>query len=253
MAKTIANCTMWVDDVNIQSQVNQVTIQSSAAELDVTTFANAGMARAGGLKDGVISASGFWEVAQEPDLSLFGDVGTNVPITVALTRAAAAGDPAYLMCATLAQYGGIGGKVGNPLAFSLRGAQNAGSTSSSGNAGRLAQGILAENRVAVTASGNGNIYGPLAIPATALQRMVAALHLSAFSGTPTFTLALRSAATIGMASPTVRATFNAINTLTGSQILEVAGPITDQFWQFTWTVAGGSPSVTFAASLGLAS
>jgi hypothetical protein len=251
MAKTIANCTMWVDDVQIASQVNQVSIQSTAAEVDVTTFANAGMARLGGLRDGVISASGFWEATPDPDFSLFGDVGTNIPMTVALTRNSVAGDPAYLMCALVAQYGGIGAKVGNPLAFSLRGAQNAGSTSSSGNAGRLAQGILAESRT-VSASGSGNIYGPLAIPSTTLQRMVAALHLTAFSGTPTFTLSLQSAATVGMGSPTTRATFTAATSATASQILEISGPITDQYWQFLWTVSGGTPSVTFAASLGLA-
>lgn len=252
MAKTIANCTMWVDDVQIASQVNQVSIQKTAAELDVTTFANASMARVGGLKDGVISASGFWESTPDPDFTLFGDVGANLPITVALTRNAVAGDPAYLMCALIAQYGGIGAKVGNPLAFSLRGAQVAGSTSSSGNAGQLAQGILAENRIA-TVTGNGTIYGPLAIPTTSLQEMVAAIHVTALSGTaaPTLTVSLQSAAAVGFASPTTRATFTAL-TATGSQILEIDGPITDQYWRFAWTISGTTPSFTFAAALGLA-
>jgi hypothetical protein len=253
VAKTIANCTFWLDTVAIASQVNQVTIQSSAKEVDVTTFANVGMARLGGLKDGVISAAGFWESNPDPDFTLFGDVGANVPMTVALALNAQAGAPAYLMCAQIAQYGGLGGKVGNPLAFSLRGAQNAGGGGSSGNVGRLAQGVLAENRI-ITATGSGIIYGPLVPPANALQKMVAALHVTAVAGSagPSLNLALYSAATAAFTSPTLRASFNAVTTAVASQILEVPGPITDQYWGFAWTVAGTLPSYTIAASLGLA-
>jgi hypothetical protein len=253
MAKTIANCTLWLDTLAIASQVNQVTIQASATEEDVTSFGNAGMARLPGLKDGVISAAGFWEANPDPDFTLFQDVGVNVPITVAMGLNAAPGAVAYLMCAELAQYGGIGAKVGKPLAFSLRGAQVAGNTSASGNAGRLAQGFLAESRL-ITASGSGLIYGPLVPPATALQKMVAAVHVLAAAGSagPSLTMALYSATTAGFGSPTVRATFNAATTTPTSQILEVAGPITDQYWAFAWTVTGGAPSYTVAASFGLA-
>ncbi len=256
MAKTIANCTMWLDDVNIASQVNQVTIQSTATELDVTTFANAGMARQGGLKDGVISAAGLWESAGavgDPDFSLFADVGTFIPITVAMGLNAQAGAVAYLMCAELAQYGSIGAKVGNPLAFSLRGAQSAGNSGTSGNAGRLAQGVLADNRI-VTATGNGAIYGPLIPPANSLQKMVAAIHCSAVSGSagPTLTIGLYSAVTAGFTSPTLRGSFNVLTTATASQILEVPGPVTDTYWAFAWTVTGTLPSYTIATSFGLA-
>lgn len=247
MAKTLANCTIWLDDVNIASQVNQVTIQQSAKEIDATTFANAGMARLGGLEDAVISCAGLWESLPDPDFSIFGDVGLNVPITVALAQNAAAGAPAYLMGAELAQYGGIGGKVGNAMAFSLRAAQNLSLAS-----GKLAQGILAENRTGISATGNGSIYGPLAVPANSIQTMVAALHCTAASGTtPSMTIALQSATTGGFGSPTTRATFNAL-TGVGSQIISIQGPITDAYWRFIWTISGTGPSFSFAASLGLA-
>jgi hypothetical protein len=247
MAKTIANCTMWVDDVQIASQVNQVSIQSTAAEADVTTFANAGMARLGGLKDGVISASGFWESNPDPDFSLFGDVGSLVPVTVALARNAPEGTTTYSMCAQIAQYGGIGAKVGNPLAFSLRCAQ---STSDIGsgpvNNGRLAQGVLAVNRTA-SANFTSAIYQ---LPAPALlQGIVLAVHVSALTAGATLTVQLSSSASPSMSSPTVHDT-SGFAPPSGSDVIQIAGPLTDIYWQISVGFTGTSPSATLAASIG---
>jgi hypothetical protein len=249
MAKTIANCTIWLDDVAIASQVNQVSIDVSAAELDVTTFANAGQARLAGLLDGVISVAGLWEAAPDPDATFFADVGKYVPVTVAMARNAAAGAVAYFMHAEIAEYKGIGAKVGNPLAFSLKAAQKDRDYSGTTNTGaRLAQGVLAENRT-VTTSGNGNVYGPL--PAPVIQQAIAAVaHVTAVSGTgPSLTLTLRSSASNAMTSPTTRLTFGPFGS-TGSACGQVDGSITDTYWQFIWTVSGTTPSFTFAASLG---
>jgi hypothetical protein len=249
MAKTITNCTLWLDKLAISSQVNQVAIQASAAELDITTFGNSGQARLAGLLDGVISAAGFWESNPDPDQTFFADTGGVVPVTVALVPNAAAGARAYLMGALLAEYKGIGAKVGNPLAFSLKAAQKDRDYSGTIFTGaRLAQGYLAENRT-ITTTGSGNVYGPLAAPLIQ-QALVAALHVTAVSGTtPSLTVNLISSAVIGMTSPTTRMSFNPF-TAVGSAMGQVDGPITDTYWQFTWTVSGSTPSFSLAASLG---
>ena len=252
MSKTIANCTLWLDSVAIASQVNQVTIEQSAAELDITNFSNVGQARLGGLKDGVISAAGFWEANPDPDFTIFGDVGSNVPVTVALARSAPVGTVAYLMNALLAEYGGIGAKVGNPLAFSLKCGQGGSNLPlvATTNSGRLAQGVLAINSV-ITAAGSSAVYGPLPAPVL-LQSIVASVHvIGAIVGGGTFSLSLSSSASISMTSPTVRATFGAPGfTTAGSDIAEIPGPITDTYWQFNWNLTGTSPSATVAAALG---
>lgn len=256
MAKTLANCSIWLDTVAVASQINQVTIQASATEEDVTTFANVGMARLGGLKDAIISAAGYWEANPDPDFTIFSDVGGgangNIPITVGLAQNAPVGTVAYIMGALLAQYGGIGAKVGKPLAFSLRAAQVAGNINGPDN-GRLAQGLVAVNG-AITASGSSAIQGPVPVPTTAQQAIVAALHVTGMSGGASLLVSLQSAATVGFASPTTRFTFNAVSGVNAAQCVEVPGPITDQYWRFAWTVTGGSsPSFTVAASFGLAS
>ena len=248
MAKTIANATIWLDSLAIASQVNQVAIDVSAPELDITTFGNAGNARLAGLRDAAISIAGLWEANPDPDATFFADVGKLVPITIATALNAPAGTVAYLMGAQVAQYGGIGAKVGNPLAFSIKASQGGRTLGNSGNAGRLAQGKLAESRT-VTASGSGTVYGPLPAPAL-MQAMIAAAHVTAVSGvSPSLTLTLKSANNIGMTSPTTRATFGPY-TAVGSGCSEMAGPITDTYWQFSWTVSGTGPSFTFAAALG---
>lgn len=249
MAKTIANCTMWLDHLAIASQVNQVSIEHSAAELDVTTFANAGQARIAGLRDGVISAAGLWESNPDPDFTLFADVGALLPVTVALARNAPEGTVAYLMCSELSKYGGIGAKVGNPLAFSLQCGQSESQVGSAPiNNGRLAQGVLALSRTTTAASGTSAIIGPLPAP-TLGQGVVWAAHVVALSAGATLNFSLNSSATSGMGSPTTRATSGPY-TAVGSDIIEIAGPITDTYWQVSWTLTGSSPSATIAVSLG---
>jgi hypothetical protein len=253
MAKTIANATIWLDKLAIASQVNQCSIDASAAEQDITTFANAGKARLMGLNDGVISVAGFWEANPDPDATFFVDTSTNAvyPVTVAIGRNAAAGAVAYLMGAQVVKYGGIGAKIGNPLAFSLKAAQSDRDYTQNQFSGvKLAQGVLAENRTAVTATGSGNIYGPLPAPSLQGSGIACAIHVTAASGgTPSITFVLKSANNVGMAGATTRATFNAI-TAPGSALVQLDAPITDTYWQLSWTVSGSTPSFNFAASLG---
>lgn len=255
MAKTIANCTILFDKRDFSGQMNQVSIEQSAAELDTTNFGNVGQARIAGLRDATISVAGLWEDTADPDAVIQADIASNVPITVALAKVAPEGTVAYVMNALIAQYGKLGAKVGNPLAFTLKCAQGGSSLplAASSNSGRLARGQLALSRT-ITANGNSAVIGPLPAPAI-LQSIVAAVHVLAATGGGTLSIQLNSSAVVGMTSPTTRATFGAGGgttfTAAGSDIAEIAGPIADTYWQFTWTITGGtSPSFQIGASLG---
>jgi hypothetical protein len=81
------------------------------------------------------------------------------------------------------------------------------------------------------------------------QKLVANLHVTAFSGT-SLAVIVRSAALTGMGSPTTRITFTTATAVT-SENKEVAGAITDQFFDISYTVTAAT--ATFAVSLGIRS
>ena len=237
MAKTLANSAIWIDTQAVASSVNQVAIQATAAELDVTTLADQAIRRLPGLSDSVISASGFWDSA-EPDNTLFGDLGSNIPVTVG-EALGVEGSTAYLLNALMSSYG-PNGKIGGALGFSLKAAGAAG----------LGQGILHLNRTMIT-TGTSTVAQLPAVPGNGAA-LVASLHVTAASGTtPSVTVTVRSANNVGMSGSTLRATFNAFATI-GSQLIYVPGPITDTYWQATATITGGTPSFTLASALGVA-
>ena len=84
------------------------------------------------------------------------------------------------------------------------------------------------------------------------ERLYASLHVLAASGTtPTLDVIVQSDTT-GFPSPTSQITFTQVTTTLGAQWgTSVAGPITDDFFRVNFTIAGGSPSYTFAVTVGI--
>lgn len=236
MSKLIANAAIWFDGQAIASSVNQISIETSADMVDVTTMADSARRRLGGLQDSTISASGFWDAA-EPDNTIFGDVSTPVPITIGVSFGAA-GNTAYVLKAMVASYA-PNGNIGAALGFSVKGAGTDG----------IGQGVIALNGT-VTTTGSSAVYQLPAIPAGG--QLITAIHISAASGTtPSILVTVKSANNVGMAGATTRATFTSA-TAVGSQYLAVIGPITDTFWRVDYTVAGTTPSFTIAAPVAVA-
>lgn len=100
-----------------------------------------------------------------------------------------------------------------------------------------------------TATGSGSVVQLGAVPAG--RSIWAALHvLSATGTTPSITVTLQSATTLGFGSPTTRATFSA-QTARGTAFLQTLGPITDQYWRMSYTISGTTPSFLVAGSAGI--
>jgi hypothetical protein len=118
------------------------------------------------------------------------------------------------------------------------------------SSGGYARGVYLLNPgTARTATGTATIVQVGAVPAG--RSMWAGLHvLSAAGTTPSFTAVLQSAAAVGFASPTTRATFTAA---TGryTEFQRIAGPITDAFWRISYTISGTTPSFLVAATVGI--
>lgn len=238
MAKTLANVAIWLDSFEITSSTNKVSIDKTAVELDATVFGDTSLRRMGGLDDAVISAAGFLDWV-DPESTLFRNVGQlpEVPVSVVM-GGKVIGNLAYFMQAEISQLS-IDEKIGEIAPFTVKAA----------GSGRLCNGFLAQDGL-VSANGNSAVY-QLTAPA-AMQAVGAAIHVEAFAGTaPTLTVILQSAATLGFASPTTRASFNVVNGVLASQYVEAVGPITDQFWRLAWTIGGSAgPSFTFTGLVG---
>lgn len=110
--------------------------------------------------------------------------------------------------------------------------------------------VLHASGVARTATGSGTVVDFLAGP-VAGQQAFANLHVVSLAGTsPTLTVTVQSATTLGFGSPTTRGTFTVANAI-GGQSLKIASPGTDRYWRVGYTITGtGSPSFLFLTSLG---
>lgn len=223
------------DGLDLSCSLNQVVLDHSADALDNTRLCDTTRKRVGGLKMSALGAAGFFEAAQ-PDASLFAASGVaDKLITVGPSQTP--GDLAYFMRALLGDFTPIAGGVGELAGFELE---------AGCSAGGLVRGTLMELRTE-TASGNGTIR-QLGAVATG-KRLSAGLHVLAASGsTPSLIVKVQSDDAVGFPSPTDRITFNSAAAV-GSQFADLAGPITDDYWRIVWTIAGGTPSFKFAASL----
>lgn len=238
----------YVGGLDVTGQSNQIELDATAVSLDATTYGSAGwMTRAGGLKGHKVQANGFFAAGavaglDQQDDRMWGDLigGVSVPITVVPTSGAV-GSLAYAGRILDVDYKTFG-KIGDLMPFQLTGNSD----------GPLARGaILHPQGTARTTTGNGT---GVQFPALALgQKMYMALHVLSVSGTtPSLTCTVQSDTSNAFAAPNTRASFTAVTTTTGAQLLVAAGPITDTWWRINWVIAGTTPSYLFAASAGIA-
>ena len=101
---------------------------------------------------------------------------------------------------------------------------------------------------AVAATGNGASQQLRAVSASYMA--FATLHVTAVTGTATFIGRIESDNIAGFTTPTTRANFAAVvGPALGSELVQIAGPVTDDWWRFAWTISG-TGTVTFAAAIG---
>lgn len=233
---------IWLSSADLSGYSNKITLPVVVEALDSTTFASDGWKeRVGGLIDMSGSVEGFWEAGDDtmPDDLFWSGLGGNAHPLTCVPSGGDAGDVAYLTKVFEARYD-LSGQMGQLVAWAV---------DLQGNAS-VARGQIAHAATAVTSSGTGTAIQVGAV-ATG-QRMYANLHALAVTGaSPAMTVTVQSAASSSFTSATTRITFTSVTDV-GGQASSVVGSITDQWWRVLWSVAGTTPSITFAVALGVA-
>lgn len=230
----IAAQRVWLSELDIRDHIQRVGLVVQAATPDDTVLGlDTVRALSGGLRRALIEHGGLWD-ADPLDTRLAALVGAAAPWTIGVLTGAET-ETCYLTEAVVRDYTPVRGEVGDAAGFQL----------SLDSSAPVVRGALLAQRTAA-ASGNGPAVQLGAVGSG--QRLYAALHLTALTGT-SLAMKIQSAPTSGFSSPTDRLIFSAATGAIGIWAAPVAGPITDTWWRATWTLTGTSS--TFAVAAGI--
>jgi hypothetical protein len=116
MAKIVlVDCVVKVNNVDLSDHVNQVTINSSAAEVETTAFGTGHVTRVGGLKDDSVSLTFHQDfAATEVEATIGGLVGTLGTVTILPAGSAVSGtNPSYACSVLYTEWSPLDGSVGD--------------------------------------------------------------------------------------------------------------------------------------------
>jgi hypothetical protein len=219
-----------------------VSLSTEVQALDTTALSTSGNTTLiAGNKSGSVSLEFMQDFAEGTvDDTLYPMLGT-AGVVKSICTASADGSDAYLLKSIPLSYTPITGAVGE-LAM--------GSISGSSSTGPVVRGLLIHpSNVARTSSGTGTGRQLGAVAAD--KAVYAAIHVIAASGTsPTLDVIVQSDDNSGFTSPTTRLTFTQATGKT-SQLLSLAGAVTDDYWRVSYTIGGSTPSFTFAVTVGV--
>lgn len=223
---------------DITGDHNQTMVDIKADMLEKTVFGNTTHIFKPGLFSAEASGSGFvqFDDSTTPmavDGNLFAEIGASAKV-FSLAENTTHGSVAYLFKAVADKY-----------AWTLKNDELGKFEFSAKAADEWARGRLMVPLASKTSSAAGTEY-LLGAVATG-KRLYASLHVTAFNATSLAVL-VRSAALTGMGSPTTRITFTSATGVT-SEFSSVAGPITDTYFDVSWTLVG--TSATFAVCVGI--
>jgi len=228
-----------IDDYEITSDTNAIAINYGAELKDCTVFGNDTRTNKGGLKTVQVQISGFYD-ANTQDLESFADIGvSDKPISI-MAEGITVGDVSFFFNAVAGEYS-FGESVGELNKFDL----------GAGAQGDLIRGVLAHDATE-TASGTGTAIQLGAVSST--QKLVAVLHVlsSAGSGDQTLDVIVESDDNAGFTSGITQLTFTQATTSGTSQVIELDGANTDDYYRASFTIAGtGSPSFQFVVLFGV--
>lgn len=247
MAKfTLQNVRLFIDSADLTTVNNKVELSAEAEEKESTAFVATGSAwkeSLAGIRSVSMSASGQWEAADasKVDNVGFADIGTVKPWTVC-PATAALGSLAWFTGFMASSYQ-VGGAVGDVAPWSAQGKGNWPLVR-----GLVLQPPTATAGVSMTGTGVRIIGG---VPSG--QSLYAALHVMSVTGTasPTFASFVESDDNAGFTTPVHRINFATV-TAAGSQILRLAGPLTDDYFRIYADVTGTGPSFLVFAAFGIA-
>jgi hypothetical protein len=248
--QTYTNAKLWYGGYDLSSDHSEVALTNGVELETEPAFGDGVKTVYAGLRVADFGAAGHLNTAlSEPQL--FANVSGILPITVAPGMPGGLeGEIAYFLQALQSEFNPIAGISVGKMAKFRAAAKAQGS--------HWVRGTVLRNALAApgdAASGNGTVFNLGAVPVG--QFIYAAAHVIAVVGgtTPTLTLALQSAPTVGFASPTTRYTFPVFNVagIPGfGWMPPIPGPITDAFWRLVFTITGAPTGFQYAAVAGIA-
>ena len=236
----LTDATIWIAGYDFTGDSNQVSLASSADELDVTTFGSGGYrSRIGGLKSVDMQLGGFWQSAtlNAVDPQVFTNLGVaDRVITVAPDDAETT--PCYMFQGGKFSYERFGA-IGEATPFSCN--------------------ILSSNGVGMVrgqvAKAKGNVSAPAVLGSvvnlgapTAAQFVYAAVHV--FSAGTTMTLILESDTAANFPSTQTRATIGPITAAGGTWMTRVPGALAGEtHWRLSISAITGTFQVAAAIAV----
>jgi hypothetical protein len=236
VAEIMRDAGLWVREFDLQRSMNRVEFSLDYPAVDCTTFGSGGRTFAIDVPRAPFTAAGY-PINDAADTALFDLAGeTDLTLTAAVEREI--GAVAFTGSILDTRYSS------NFAIGAVRGFEMAGEMSRRS----FGRGSILHLGSAVAATGAGDDQELKAIGASFMA--FATLHVTAVTGTPTFTGRVESDSDTAFTTPTTRATFaGIIGPALGSELIQISGPVTDTFWRFAWIIAG-TGTVTFAAAIG---
>lgn len=234
----LVDATTWVGGHDFTTDLNSISLNVEAEELDVTTFGGNGYRqRISGLKTNSSEQSGFWDSA--PDAESFGNLGTKNEVATTSVDGQEE-SVAYLRRVgkfSYQQFGAVGEAA--PFTLSMMGTDPHG----------VVRGQVALAKGAVSAP--GAVGSPVNLGAVgASQFLYVAFHV--FTAATTITLKVESDSAQAFSTPAdvTGATIGPVTVAGGTWMTRVAGPVTDTWYRLNATTVTGT--FTVAAAIGIA-
>lgn len=233
---------IFADDYDLTGDLNAVALNYGAELKDCTTYQDDTRNNLGGLKTVNVEAAGFYS-PDDQDLEVFANVGlSDKPVSIA-AQSSNVGDVGYFFNAVTGSYS-FGESIGEITKFNF----------SAGAQGDLIRGVLAHNarETVETTTGDGSAIQLGTVSSS--QKLYAVLHVleSGGSGDQTLDIIVESDDNGSFTSGTTQLTFTQVTSAGTSEIIEVSGAITDDYFRAGYTIAGsGSPSFKFVLFFGV--
>ena len=232
-AFVLLNTIINYDGRNISGVTSQVTLDTGVDLQEDTAFGDTFRTRLAGLFDTSLSPESYWEsnsASDSFDADMFSFLNDGVKLLSVSAEGGSVGDVGYMFEGDLESYN-LNAAIGEIFKVSI---------TIQGN-DRLMRGTVMENGTRVTTA-NGTIIQVGAV--TASQTIYSGLHVTAASGSsPTLDVTVESDPIEAFTTATLRITHAQLG-IVGSELLSLAGPVTDAWWRAVMTIGGGGPSFT---------
>jgi len=238
----LTDCSIWIGGHDFTTDLNKVSVNAEAEELNKTTFGLSGWkANAKGLKNVAASHEGFWQSDTEDavDVEAFPNLGVaDMPETVSPTGAA--GAAAYMFQNTSLRYSLLG-DVGQLTPFTLDAVGS--------NTQGMKRGLIAVPKGGISAT--GAIGSPVNCGAGGAGKFVYAIfHVFSEGTTLELKIESDSAQAFSSAADVTGATLGPLTTRGGTWMVRAdASAITDTWFRFNATAITGTFTVAGAIAV----